>query len=1012
MRYVALLLAGLLFSLPVYAQSFIVEDARPQHGSAGVTLSSEVAFAFSEEISVSTDWNTAFVFEPSDSLQYSKVSLCLNFEGECAGGDDVPRFVRFEAEHEPDTDYTWMVYAVETPDGDAMDAPFVLRYTTAPTIGQQTVAGTVQTPVAKASSWTPQVRASLRTLARGLKRSGLGQPFYERASDESSSDAAPNMDVSLEDEATMRSHFGMVGAKSHSGGHTQILLLSDFSDTEAQWAVRAADVIPGASGDYTVEYLREETFWPVAVRYTDGTNTEIEAFGFHDPDGDGMPDPVSTGSGSLTGIDIQLYEFPLTTARASGNLDVAIDSAAAYTDDQELKMVQADNGIRPSGTAYQWTYRFYSPSEEMETRVVVDPLEVSVEQTITGGFLTEMNSVPEGFIDSDEALQIALDDGGQAFIDPYRPSNISTVLQGGNLYYTNPPVPTEEFWRVRIIVATSTQVKSFDRYIDMETGDILDASDNPDVPAAPIDVAAASGDGEVTLTWTANTEEDLAEYRLYRSTEAPGAGDGSIVNANNQIATIPAGTQSYTDTEVTNGQAYVYQLTAVDTEDLESTPSPLMNAFPYPASLEINITRSFGNPDQQRSYRLTALPGDGTTPVASTLDGAADDDWTVYWDDGSANNFLKKYDGSSTFNFQPGRGFWMLSRNAWASSGTADAVPLTSDGTYAIDLHDGWNIIANPFDQDVAWSAVQAANGVTQSLWGWNGSFDAAATFASAQSGEAFYFLNEQGLDQLVLPYPGAPDDLPAVTAARTPERTLSLTAFQEGKRMSAVQVGMASAAADGRDALDQFAPPGYFEGATLRLVNPAVDETYSHLAAEYRPTDREGHTFALTLQTTPGRAVQLQAQGIAAFEGQEVVLVDPTVSRAYDLRAEQSIMLRPDTKDVSLKLLVGSSAFVDRAQSAIVPTTLQLLPNYPNPFRTHTTLEFTLPERHDVRLVIYDVLGRRVRTLVDRSFNAGRHTMRWDGRNANGQPVASGIYLGRLEVGDQRHIQRLVLVR
>ncbi|NBB87498.1 MAG: T9SS C-terminal target domain-containing protein, partial [Bacteroidetes bacterium] len=142
MRYVALLLGGLLFALPARAQ-FVVEDARPQHGSEGVALSSEVAFAFSEEISVSTDWNTAFLFEPRDALSYNQVSLCLNFEGQCDGGNDVPRFVRFNAEHEPDTDYTWMVYAVETAGGDAMDAPFVLRYTTAPTIGQQDVAGAV-----------------------------------------------------------------------------------------------------------------------------------------------------------------------------------------------------------------------------------------------------------------------------------------------------------------------------------------------------------------------------------------------------------------------------------------------------------------------------------------------------------------------------------------------------------------------------------------------------------------------------------------------------------------------------------------------------------------------------------------------------------------------------------------------------------------------------------------------------------------------------------------------------
>ena len=1005
MRYVALLLGGLLLALPVRAQ-FVVEDARPQHGSEGVALSSEVAFAFSEEISVSTDWNTAFIFEPSDALSYNQVSLCLNFEGQCDGGDDVPRFVRFRAEHEPDTDYTWMVYAVETADGDAMDAPFVLRYTTAPTIGQQDVAGAVQTPVAKAT-WSPPVRASLRTLARGLKRSGLGRPTFDREPAPAGPDAASSANA----ETGIRSHFGTLGAKSHSGGHTQILLLSDFSDTEAQWSVRAADVIAGASGNYTVEFVRAGTYWPVAVRYTDGTNTEIEAFGFHDANGDGAPDPVSTEGGSLADIDIQLYEFPLTTARAQRNLAVASDSAAQYASDQELRLIQAGDGVRPAGTAYQWTYRFYSPSEGLETRVTVDPLEVNVETDAAPGFLTEMSTIPDGFIDSDEAMQIALNDGGQAFIDPFRPSNITTILQGGNQYWTDSPVPSEEFWRVRLITVTSTQVRTFDRYIDMASGDILDASDNPDVPAAPVDFASTSSDGEVALSWTANSESDLSEYRLYRATEAPTSGS-NLVDPNNQLTTIAAGTQSYTDTDVTNGQAYYYQLTAVDTEGLESTPSSLANAFPYPVSLEVDITRSFGDPSQQRSYRLVAMPGDRSTPVASTLEGNADEDWTVYWDDGTSDNFLKKHDGSSTFEFQSGRGFWMLSRSAWAPSGTADAVPLASDGTYAIDLHDGWNIIANPFDRDVAWSAVQAANSVTQALWRWDGSFREASTFASAQSGEAFYFLNDGGLDELVLPYPGAPDALPAATAATPSTTALTLTAFQDEQRMSAVRAGLASEAAEGRDALDQFAPPGYFEGATLRLENPAVDETYFSLAAEYRPAAREGHTFALTLQATPGRAVQLKAQGLTAFDGQEIALVDPTTAHTYDLRAESTVTLRPDTEKASYKLLVGSAAFVEHAQSEIVPTTLQLLPNYPNPFRAHTTLAFTLPERNEVRLVIYDVLGRRVRTLADRPFQAGRHAMRWDGRNAAGQPVASGIYLGRLEVGDRHHIQRLVLVR
>jgi hypothetical protein len=157
---------------------------------------------------------------------------------------------------------------------------------------------------------------------------------------------------------------------------------------------------------------------------------------------------------------------------------------------------------------------------------------------------------------------------------------------------------------------------------------------------------------------------------------------------------------------------------------------------------------------------------------------------------------------------------------------------------------------------------------------------------------------------------------------------------------------------------------------------------------------------------------VAFKAEGLAAFEEQEVVLVDPSVSRTYNLRTDETVVLRPSAEEMPLKLLIGTSEFVDAARSEIAPTMLQLLPNYPNPFQTHTMLEFTLPERREVRLEIYDVLGRRVRTLAHRPYEAGRHTVRWDGRNATGQPVASGIYLGRLVVGDQRHIQRLVLVR
>ena len=397
--------------------------------------------------------------------------------------------------------------------------------------------------------------------------------------------------------------------------------------------------------------------------------------------------------------------------------------------------------------------------------------------------------------------------------------------------------------------------------------------------------------------------------------------------------------------------------------------------------------------------------------LASTLDGAADTDWTAYWDDGSTGSFLVKFDGSSTFTFRPGRGFWLLATSAWTPSRSVPTVDLEGDGTYRLALHDGWNIIANPLGADVEWSAVQATNDITQDLWTWGGSFRETNDFVSALSGQAYYFLNDAGLDALRVPYPGAPGTLAEAPPEAGP--ALTLAAYQEGVRVSAVRVGTNAEARAARDAHDQFAPPGHFEEASLRLVNDAVDATYTELAAEYRPANQPGYAFDLTLRGAPGQTLQLRAEGLDAFTGQQVVLLHPETAQTYDLRSRATVPVRLTAAATDFKLLVGSSAFIDGERQQVLPEEVALLPNYPNPFRGQTTLEYALPEAQTVELHIYDVLGRRVRTLVSQERQrAGQHRISWDGRNDAGEAVSSGIYLGRLRVDGRVEVQRMVLVR
>lgn len=85
---------------------------------------------------------------------------------------------------------------------------------------------------------------------------------------------------------------------------------------------------------------------------------------------------------------------------------------------------------------------------------------------------------------------------------------------------------------------------------------------------------------------------------------------------------------------------------------------------------------------------------------------------------------------------------------------------------------------------------------------------------------------------------------------------------------------------------------------------------------------------------------------------------------------------------------------------------------SYPNPTRGASTVSFALDEMMPVQLSVFDVMGRKVATLVDAPMNAGQHEARWNGRSEDGRSVASGVYLLRLEAGDRVATRRLTVVK
>jgi hypothetical protein len=108
----------------------------------------------------------------------------------------------------------------------------------------------------------------------------------------------------------------------------------------------------------------------------------------------------------------------------------------------------------------------------------------------------------------------------------------------------------------------------------------------------------------------------------------------------------------------------------------------------------------------------------------------------------------------------------------------------------------------------------------------------------------------------------------------------------------------------------------------------------------------------------------------------------------------------------------VVTTSIVSVDDLEMIPTAYGLSQNYPNPFNPTTSIEFALPEAAQVSLEIYNLLGQKVRTLVNGYVPAGYINTSWDGLDQNGKEISSGTYIYRLQTADQTFSKKMVLMK
>jgi len=377
----------------------------------------------------------------------------------------------------------------------------------------------------------------------------------------------------------------------------------------------------------------------------------------------------------------------------------------------------------------------------------------------------------------------------------------------------------------------------------------------------------------------------------------------------------------------------------------------------------------------------------------------------------SAFGFAGGYVQAHTLD--PGSGYWLDMPEDGQICQVGEQVRLVE-----LDLPAGWSLVGAPFASFAVADLYQDPPGCLQSVFGFGLGYELADTL---QPGQGYWFdLSESCRITMDLDAPrSAPTAGGPMIAGRgevipgeASTGAWRMTLHAEPTAGAAVQltIGTAAGAGDGIDAelgereLPPWPPARCFDTRlALSGSNGLRDDLRDPAGTTHRFQLRwqaPAACFPLVIRWDPGALPSGEARLVDALDGS---LLGPV-----DMHAADRVEI-PGT----LAHLGGVDLLVtDADASPGVPSVLALHQNVPNPFNPVTVIHFDLPDAARVRLEVVDAAGRLVCILVDENYPAGQHEIAWDGRNRSGRPVASGVYLYRLEAAGRDMTRKMLLLK
>lgn len=427
-----------------------------------------------------------------------------------------------------------------------------------------------------------------------------------------------------------------------------------------------------------------------------------------------------------------------------------------------------------------------------------------------------------------------------------------------------------------------------------------------------------------------------------------------------------------------------------------------------------------------QQYQMIGFPFTPSPASVSAIFDEVTDKSDAGWRFGRFNPATGRYDEFPALStVARNNGYWLITKEGVVIQADGlSSVPdnLQGNNRFArITLQQGWNQVACPFAFEVAVSAVQFDVGVEPAFHEFvrtSGSYRTVSTLRPFQG----YWIFNGGANNatIVIPYrqAGTSSVADTNTGVGTPESwSVSLTARSGDRADMDNRAGILREATDRYDKLDRSEPPVI--GRFVSLSFESTRDGHSHeLTHSFHAPSGDGdiYRFDVMIRSNTGAPVVIDADLSRLPPGYGAVLADRHNSRRYDLAMspQHSLPPVPDGTVARYTLMVGTSEQLagESETDTPIPDKFTLAQNYPNPFNAGTVISYILSDDADVTLTVFDVLGREVITLVNDRLEPGSYHTQWDGRDANGRAMASGMYFYRLSAGGRTDVRKMLLLK